>query len=76
MNEHKQDVANTRLTTALATKAYEQDISIDWKNAKMLRSTYHMRGFTTLEAIEIERRAHKGITINDGSPIDLPDSWT
>lgn len=75
MNEHKQDIANARLSTALAIKAYEHDISIDWKNVKMLRYAYHMRGLTTLEAIEIERAAQEGNLINDSGPINLPDSW-
>lgn len=74
LKEHKADIKAGRMSTALAIKAYEHDVMIDWGRATILKSIYDGRGLTTIEAIELEKVARTHITINNSSHVVLPPS--
>lgn len=40
LSEHKADIAARRIITALVAKFYEQDINIDWDNARVVKTIY------------------------------------
>lgn len=75
LKEHKADILAGRMSTALAIKAYVEDIIIDWGKANIIKHVCDGRGLTTLEAIQLEKVAKTCTTINGTTPMDLPVSW-
>lgn len=75
LKEHKADIHAGRLSTALAIKAYEDSIIIDWNKARVIKQVNDAKGLMTLEAIQLERLAQNNLTIDDTTPVDLPASW-
>lgn len=63
-----------KVTIALANKAYQQDIVIKWADATMIKTVVDVRGLTTIEAMEIEKRTQKCL-INDNTLVELSAAW-
>lgn len=75
LNEHKADIIAGRLTMALVARFYEQNIDIDWGNARVIKNIYDGRNLITHEAIEMIKHSMSRNLINDNTPDDLLPLW-
>lgn len=74
--EHKKDVCKGRTTTALAMRALEFNIRVDWDKAKVIRPLIRDEHALLAEALEIYTSANKEDLVNINQPMkELPGAW-
>lgn len=75
LKEHKQNISAGNLTTALSRRAYEANVMIKWKEAKVIRSVTHPDELYTTEKLVIyEKSRHENI-VNERDKEGLPTAW-
>lgn len=75
IEEHKRDVRNAKLTTALAIEAYSSDIEIKWDETKKIKSVPTNTQPTITEAVEIIKRGSKELLVNDKLNWEPSGAW-
>lgn len=75
IEEHKMDIQNARLTTALAVEAYNSDIEIKWDEVKRIKPVPVNTQPTITEALEIIKRTEKEKLVNDKLNWEPPAAW-
>lgn len=65
VNKHKRAIQQAKLTTVLATEAYQNDIAINWNEIKRIKHVPNRTKLIITETLEILKRADKEKLIND-----------
>lgn len=65
LEEHKRDVRQGNLTTALARRAYENKVKINWNDARIIRNISDLVEVSTVEKLSIFKRSQTERIIND-----------
>lgn len=65
VEEHKRDIQQARLTTALALEAYNKDIDIKWNATKQIKPIPNNTLPIVTEMLEILKRVKKEKLVND-----------
>lgn len=75
LNEHKRDIRNGALTTALAKRAYEHDVKINWEEAKIIKEIHNMNELKVAEEVQIFLGIGSNKVINDKQSVELSNAW-
>lgn len=75
LQEHESDIKKGLLSTALARRAYEQNIRIKWDESKIIQRVNDIRELHTAEEINILTGSKSGAVINERQSLDLPIPW-
>lgn len=65
MEEHKRDIQQAKLTTALAVEAYNRNIDIKWDNVKQIKPVQDNMMPVITEMLEIWKCFDKEKLVND-----------
>lgn len=76
LSEHEREIKRGVLTTALAKRAYEYDVKIEWENAKIIKQLRDMNELTVVEEVQIFAGSDKGKVINEKQSINLSQAWS
>lgn len=75
LKEHDADIKNGKLITALARRAYEYDVKIEWEEAKVVRKVSNDKELKIAEEIKIFQGSERGRIINERQSLELLQAW-
>lgn len=75
LNEHRADIKKGLQSTALARRAYEHHIKIEWERSKIVQKVRDIRELQTAEEIRILEGTNEGTVINERQSLNLPLPW-
>lgn len=75
LKEHVDDVKKRKLTTALASRAYEYNIEVDWNDAKVVRKVNNLKELKMAEKLAIFEGSKNGNVINERQSLELLQAW-
>lgn len=74
ITEHKRDISKGKITTALATEAYANDLEINWNRAKVIRHLERNEHKYITETLEILQRQDKESLLNE-RVVEVSKAW-
>lgn len=75
IEEHKRDIKQGKLTTALARRAYESDVNINWMEAKVIQRVDNWVELRVAEKVSIYRESQIENVINDKKREAISEAW-
>lgn len=73
--EHKRDIKNANLMTALVKSAYESNVSIRWEESKVTKQIINIDELFTAESIQIYKGKPNTIIINNRQVDSIQKPW-
>lgn len=75
LKEHETDIKKGLQNTAIARRAYEYDVKVEWGEAKVVKRVEDVKELPIMEGMRILEGSGRGEVINERQSVDLPLPW-